>query len=63
MTARHIPDLEEMTPVQLLALDQRRYVEDPTGELHRAQQQADTLQRFTLFGFAGVIILVVLICF
>ena len=56
-------DLEEMTPVQLVTLDQRRYVADPTGELYRAQQRIDALQRFALFGLAGAIILIVLMCF
>ncbi len=56
-------DLEEMPPAKLLTIDQQRYVSDPTGELHRAQQHVDALQRFALFGLAAAIILLVLICF
>ena len=40
-----------------------RNVSDPTGELHRTQQNIDALQRFALFGLAAAIILIVLTCF
>ena len=44
-----------------------RNVPDPTGELHRAQQRIDALQRFALLRLVAVIvqiiILIVLICF
>ena len=56
-------DLEKMSPMQLLTLEQQRYIADPTGELHRAQQRIHALQRFALFGLAAAIILIVLICF
>ena len=59
-------DLEAMTPVQLLTLDQQLYVRnvpDPDGSLHRAQQHIDALQRFALFGLAAAIIVIVLTCF
>lgn len=40
-----------------------RNVPDPTGELARAQQHIDALERFVLYGLASAIILIVLICF
>jgi putative flippase GtrA len=39
-----------------------RNVPDLTGELYRAQQRIDALQRFALFGLVGAIVLIVLIC-
>jgi hypothetical protein len=56
-------DLEAMTPMQLLTFDQQRYVADPYGDLCRAQQRIDNLQRIALFGLAAAIILIVLMCF
>jgi hypothetical protein len=44
----NIHDLEIMPPTQLLTLDQRRYVSDPTGELHRAARHLDAFNATTL---------------
>ena len=40
-----------------------RNIADLTGELARAQQRIDALQRFALFGLAAAIIVIVLTCF
>ena len=53
-------DLEAMTPMQLLTFDQQRYVADPYGDLCRAQQRVDIVQRIALFGLAAAIVLLAL---